>query len=90
MKLFMWQCFAFSLFVSCKSEDVDLVNVITLPSGNRIRGVLLESHYSQRPYVEFRGLPYAYPPVGDLRFKVRITVYNLLIEGRNENNNELK
>lgn len=72
MKLFIWQCVAFSVLLSCKSDDVDLINVIALPnSGSRIRGVLLESHYSQRPYVEFRGLPYAYPPVGDLRFKVR-------------------
>jgi hypothetical protein len=51
--------------VNC-SEDP----VVRLANGNGLRGIKLQSFYRGRPYTEFRGIPYAEPPFGDLRFKV--------------------
>lgn len=45
-------------------------NEIYLPRGSRLKGLIESSFYSKKKYVEFRGLRYAKPPIGDLRFKV--------------------
>lgn len=36
-----------------------------------VRGVAVHSEFGQR-YAQFTGVPYAQPPLGDLRFRVRI------------------
>lgn len=42
---------------------------IDIESG-RIRGKRSLTLFSEKPYYSFRGIPYALPPIKDLRFKV--------------------
>ncbi|XP_069678276.1 juvenile hormone esterase-like [Periplaneta americana] len=66
------KCFTFStvifliLFGLSSSSDSDLI-VETLYGP--VRGTILTSARSNRPFFGFMGIPYAKPPVGDLRFK---------------------
>lgn len=43
--------------------------IVTTFSG-KIRGLKHETLYNQKPYYAFKGIPYAKPPLGSLRFKV--------------------
>jgi hypothetical protein len=52
--------------VNAQSEDADVT--VNLEQG-AVKGQRLESLWS-RQLLAFRGIPYAKPPVGDLRFKV--------------------
>lgn len=48
---------------------------VTLSGCHRIRGRTQQTIYANRTFVAFKGIPYAEPPVGQLRFKVSICVY---------------
>jgi len=37
-----------------------------------LQGLHYKTRLSNKPYVSFLGVPYALPPIKDLRFKVRI------------------
>ncbi|XP_069678766.1 uncharacterized protein [Periplaneta americana] len=54
------------LFALSSSSESDLI-VQTLHGP--VRGTILTSSRSNRPFFAFMGIPYAKPPVGDLRFK---------------------
>lgn len=41
-----------------------------------LRGRKVFTVLNQKPYFTFRGIPYAQPPVGELRFRVNIIVDN--------------
>lgn len=43
--------------------------LVTTKNG-KIRGIQRVSQYSKKEYCSFLGVPYAQPPIGDLRFKV--------------------
>lgn len=43
---------------------------IVMTENGAVRGRLDVTYLHQKPYYAFRGVPYAKPPVGDLRFKV--------------------
>lgn len=61
-----------SLFLFCKLLIVTTVNcdnlIVTTNSG-RVQGVTLRTLLKNKEYIAYRGIPYAHPPVGDLRFK---------------------
>lgn len=57
-----------SLDIEARTSDVLKVK---LPHGGVLVGRHLESH-NGRPIRAFMGIPYAEPPLGDLRFKVSI------------------
>ena len=46
--------------------------IITLPNGDILGQA--DSAYSGKTYYTFQKIPYAAPPVGDLRFKVLLSV----------------
>lgn len=48
--------------------DADIVEV-DIESG-RVRGKRGLTLFREKPYYSFRGIPYAQPPIKDLRFKV--------------------
>ncbi len=54
-----------------ESEPVEPVGpVATIPTLGQVRGSQMTSQVG-RSFYAFRGIPYAKPPVGDLRFSVR-------------------
>lgn len=48
---------------------------VTLAGGSTIRGRIMQTIYDNRTFVAFKGIPYAEPPVGHLRFKVSIKTF---------------
>lgn len=60
--------FIFSLFDSITSRTSDELK-ITLTNGNALVGRASRSH-DGRAIKAFMGIPYAKPPIGELRFKV--------------------
>lgn len=39
-------------------------------SNGKVLGQLEKSHFTNTPYVAFKGIPFAKPPIAELRFKV--------------------
>lgn len=46
--------------------------VVETPSG-AVRGLVLRTVWNSVKYSSFKGIPYAKPPLGDLRFKVKLS-----------------
>lgn len=73
LQIFSICCCLVALIVARTSEELR----VTLPNGSKLIGRTLRS-YGGRSIKSFLGVPYARPPVGDLRFKVREFLYELL------------
>jgi hypothetical protein len=58
------------------SAQAEVKDVTVLTAQGLLRGLQIESVRNQQVFA-FLGIPYARPPVGDLRFKVRCMVYFL-------------
>lgn len=59
-----------SIYVSVfATKDFDAYKVIETKDGP-VRGQLKTTNFNGKPYYAFQGIPYAKPPVGELRFKV--------------------
>jgi hypothetical protein len=72
--------FAVAELVNAQSQDTDVT--VTLEQG-AVKGQRIES-IRDRQLLAFLGIPYAKPPVGDLRFKVRQeVVLNDILSTRN-------
>lgn len=57
---------------SCNPPET--YTTVTIDSG-RVKGVNSSSYFTGKPYTSFYAIPYAEPPVGDLRFAVIIYLY---------------
>jgi len=51
------------------------MNMIVQVEEGKLKGVERVSALTGRPYCAFLGIPYAEPPVDDLRFKVNTSIY---------------
>lgn len=60
--LFLWQLLVVAT-VNCN-------NLIVKTDSGQVRGVALRTLLKNEEYIAYRGIPYAEPPVGNLRFKV--------------------
>lgn len=52
---------------------------VTLDGRHRIRGQTQQTLFENRTYFDFKGVPYAEAPIGDLRFKVSYIHLKLFI-----------
>lgn len=57
---------------STASTDTNVFQIITTKDGS-VRGKRFETSFRGISYFAFRGIPYGEAPIGDLRFKVRVT-----------------
>lgn len=67
-----------ALLISTVVNSEDIMPIAKTTYGN-VRGSIMKSR-NGKPFAAFRGIPYAKPPVGSLRFAVIIifcTVYKL-------------
>lgn len=63
----------FKQFFSTVGADSNLGDgyaMVQISSGP-IRGIKTTSSWTNQTFYAFRGVPYAAPPIGDLRFKVK-------------------
>lgn len=71
MKLILWfLSFLAGIFVFGVNGRISDELRITLPNNSKLIGRVLRSH-SGRSIKAFMGIPYAKPPLNELRFKVR-------------------
>lgn len=73
MRRFLLFCVA--LIYTINSIAADEYKIVKTKNG-KVRGVWKTSLLKNIPFYAFKGIPYAKPPIGDLRFKVRN--FNLL------------
>lgn len=66
--------FLFACILSGTVADERVVNT----TNGQVRGLSDRTQRINVDYYSFRGIPYAKPPTGDLRFKVRIFLMNRL------------
>jgi len=71
--------FKFILFVAWVAAVAVLVGgtraqnpQVTLPGLGTMEGYMGASYITERPFYHFRGVPFAKPPINELRFKVNI------------------
>lgn len=62
-------CWLLSLQVLTNAVD-DVNPLVFIPSLGSIRGSVMKSAFRSREFLAFRGIPYARPPLGNLRFQV--------------------
>lgn len=58
--------------VNCDLVDESIYRTVETKNG-AVRGILKKTIFHQKSYFQFMGIPFANPPVGELRFKVFIT-----------------
>lgn len=61
-------CFNFLIAVKSENEDNIVYKVVETEYG-AVRGLMNVTILEQKSYFAFRGIPFAKPPVGELRFK---------------------
>lgn len=54
----------------------DQYKIVDTDNG-RIRGIKSITLLKEDPFYAFKGIPYAKPPIGDLRFKVKVPITSI-------------
>lgn len=69
---FVFICCVIKTTIHCldNDDDGDSVYCTINTNSGRIRGKQNQTLFDKIPYFSFRGIPFAQPPIGDLRFKV--------------------
>jgi hypothetical protein len=62
------------LFITTSIGQYDKILVVRTDSGE-IRGGVLTTLIIKRLFYSFKGIPYAKPPIGELRYKVEYVLY---------------
>lgn len=73
----MWSITSSRLVDCCRNIKSEVVTVTT--KAGRVKGYKVNSSFAYQ-YINFFGIPYAKPPVGDLRFKVRSFRYLVILK----------
>lgn len=76
----MKDCFVLALLISTFPYEITnslKTPVVRTPSGP-VRGLILRTVWHSIKYSSFKGIPYAKPPLGDLRFKVWKKFYSII------------
>lgn len=60
-----------SSYVNKEETKIEPYKTVSTEYG-MVRGRLETSYLNQKPYYSFKGIPYAKPPIGELRFKVSL------------------
>lgn len=68
----------FAVIMKNRSNDSNDTKIIETKSG-KIRGVRETTLIKNMDFYSFKGIPYAKPPIGELRFKVSFTKCRLLL-----------
>jgi len=69
----------FSLFtVGAIAVNSDEPLVVQLDNGNQLIGIQLVTQFTETPFFQFRGIPYAKAPEGSLRFQVLLAIFFLI------------
>lgn len=77
-------CSVVILFSYVHASEVQLDSHKTVSTEyGLVRGRLEMTYLNQKPYYAFKGIPYASPPIGELRFKV--CWFNSMVNGSKKN-----
>lgn len=61
--------------VQCDNDDNNFK--ITYTNSGPVKGMKVLTKYENKEYYSYKGIPYAKPPIGPLRFKVNSSLVNL-------------
>lgn len=65
--------FAFAMHIATPALATTAGKYVVLETTTgRIRGIIGKTLFDDKPYASYKGIPYAEPPVAELRFKVCI------------------
>lgn len=75
--MFLFYLFVLSSILSHVSSEntTNATYKIVNTKNGAIRGLKMKTFYNNISYISFRGIPFAKPPIGELRFKVYIYFY---------------
>lgn len=73
-EFFVFSCVLFiAILVSVNYYKFDeTVYKIVETRNGAVRGILNKTIFNQKPFYSFRGIPFAEPPIAELRFKVLV------------------
>lgn len=56
-------------------NSTNVVYKIVETKNGAIRGLVMQTFFNNKSYFAFKGIPFAKPPIGELRYKVSISIF---------------